>query len=82
MNAFSAQRDFIEFSSKCYKLDSNHAEFTHALSFTSNQLVIVGEIKDRNRGSPFINQLSVVAEGIASLGWITLVSTRSTRSRE
>lgn len=33
---------------------------------------IVVDIKDQNRGSPFSNQLSAVAESIGVVGWVTL----------
>ena len=32
------------------------------------------DMKEKNRGSKEMNQLTVVSEGIPALGWVTLVS--------
>lgn len=37
-------------------------------------ITVVSEIRDSNRGSPFLNQLSAVSDSIGVLAWVTVES--------
>lgn len=50
----------------------NSGDFQEAIKPISEAIQATQEIKDKNRGSPFFNHLSMVADGIMLLAWITV----------
>ncbi|SGY72854.1 BQ5605_C005g03220 [Microbotryum silenes-dioicae] len=72
--AFNAQRAFILMASACTKIQASDPSYMSLLKPTQQALMSTIEIKDKNRASPDANQLTVVAEGIPALGWVTLDS--------
>jgi adenylyl cyclase-associated protein len=46
--------------------------YQNLLKPINDSIVAVGNIKDSNRGSPFYNNLSAVADGIMALAWVTV----------
>ncbi|SCZ97686.1 BZ3500_MvSof-1268-A1-R1_Chr4-3g07371 [Microbotryum saponariae] len=72
--AFNAQRAFILMASACTKIQASDPSYMTLLKATQQALMSTIEIKDKNRASPDANQLTVVAEGIPALGWVTLDS--------
>ncbi|MBW0471533.1 hypothetical protein O181_011248 [Austropuccinia psidii MF-1] len=73
-NAFGAQRNFLLITSSCQKPNSSNIlmELLQPISEPLNKAV---EIKDANRGDKrLFNGLTVVAEGIAGLGWVVAES--------
>ncbi|SCV69098.1 BQ2448_2118 [Microbotryum intermedium] len=72
--AFNAQRAFILMASACTKIHASDPPYMTLLKPTQQALMSTIEIKDKNRASPDTNQLTVVAEGIPALGWVTLDS--------
>jgi adenylyl cyclase-associated protein len=48
--------------------------FQDLIKPTAEAIDRVGSIKDDNRSSPFLNQLSTVAEGAMVLAWVTVDS--------
>ena len=58
----------------CTKLSPTSPAFAAALGPTQKALLAAVELKDKNRGSKDFNGLTMVAEGIPALGWVTLVS--------
>lgn len=39
-----------------------------------DQIMAMNELKDANRGSPYINHLTAMSEGIGALPWVTVDS--------
>jgi adenylyl cyclase-associated protein len=75
--AFLAQLDFIQLASSCTQLSTSSPHYATLLAPTQAALMAVFDIKEKNRPSKEINQLSTVSEGIPALGWVTLVSLTS-----
>ncbi|GAA5878714.1 hypothetical protein JCM1840_000212 [Sporobolomyces johnsonii] len=73
-NGFIAQRDFIQLAAACTKLPTSDSKYQALIAPTQTALLAVIEMKEKNRASKEINQLTVVSEGIPALGWVTLDS--------
>lgn len=71
--AFSAQQDYIALAAACTKLSPTSPAFAAALGPTQKALMGAVDLKDKNRASKDYNALTMVAEGIPALGWVTLV---------
>lgn len=76
--AFRAQLDFIQLAAACTKLSTSSPQYAALLEPTQSALMAVVNVKEKNRPSKEINQLSAVSEGIPALGWVTLVGVCST----
>lgn len=48
------------------------ASYIELLKPLQDELQAVSGIRDRNRGSPYFNQLSTVSESISVLAWVTV----------
>lgn len=72
--AFDAQRDFIQLAASCTKISTASPDYATLLRPTQSALMAVVDVKEKNRPSKEINQLSTISEGIPALGWVTLVS--------
>lgn len=68
--AFSALRGIIQSASASKKPDQTGLQALIKPLQEAIQKVV--EIKDHNRSSPLFNHLSVVAEGVPSLGWVVV----------
>lgn len=74
--AFAAQQDFIALAAACTKPSPTSPAFASALGPTQQALMAAVDLKDKNRPSKDFNGLTMVAEGIPALGWVTLVRRR------
>jgi adenylyl cyclase-associated protein len=75
LRGFQEQRKFLLITTKAKKPDmsgSNMAAFQNLLKPINEALMAVTDIKDSNRPDPLYNNLSVVADGIMVLAWVTL----------
>ena len=74
MAAFKAQLEFLTIVSSCKKVSASDPQFANLLKPTSENIMKVTDIKDKNRAEKkLFNHLSEVAEGIPGLAWVTLV---------
>lgn len=71
LRAFVEQRKFILVTTKAKKPDMNGPAFMQLLKPFNEIISVVTEIREKNRGSPFFNQLSTVSESITVLAWVT-----------
>ncbi|GAA5878362.1 hypothetical protein JCM16303_002747 [Sporobolomyces ruberrimus] len=71
-NGFIAQKDFVQLASACAKLPTSSPQYSTIIGPTQSALMAVIDMKEKNRGSQELNQLTVVSEGIPALGWVTL----------
>ncbi|GAA5957589.1 hypothetical protein JCM3765_001446 [Sporobolomyces pararoseus] len=71
-NGFLAQKDFVQLASNCTKLATSSPQYSTIIGPTQSALMAVIDMKEKNRGSKELNQLTVVSEGIPALGWVTL----------
>ncbi|GAA6012492.1 hypothetical protein JCM11491_004349 [Sporobolomyces phaffii] len=71
-NGFIAQKDFVQLASACTKLATSSPKYSTIIGPTQSALMAVIDMKEKNRGSKDMNQLTVVSEGIPALGWVTL----------
>ncbi|GAA6063287.1 hypothetical protein JCM10212_004669 [Sporobolomyces blumeae] len=71
-NGFIAQKQFVELASACTKLDVASPQYPTLIGPTQQALMAVIDMKEKNRGSKELNQLTVVSEGIPALGWVQL----------
>ncbi|PTD12133.1 Adenylyl cyclase-associated protein [Fusarium culmorum] len=72
---FQEQRKFLLISTKAKKPDLSGAGmpvFQDLIKPINEALMAVTELKDSNRPSPLITQLSTVSEGIMVLAWVTV----------
>jgi len=75
LEGFQSQRSFLLISTRAKKPDMTGAEmsvFQDLLKPISESMARVSSIKDENRGSPYHNHLSTVAEGALVLAWVTV----------
>lgn len=68
---FSEQRKFLIITTKAKKPEPSSKLFMDLLSGMQVEMTKVTNIRENHRGSPFLNQLSTVGEGIPSLAWVT-----------
>lgn len=72
---FQEERKFLLITTKAKKPNLSTSDDMDAyqalLKPINESLMSVVEIKESNRGSPFTNQLSAVADGIMMLAWVT-----------
>lgn len=72
---FVEERKFLLLTSKAKKpnlsAESDMKAYQALLKPINERLMAVMDIKESNRGSPFTNQISSVAEGIMMLAWVT-----------
>ncbi|ORZ02368.1 adenylate cyclase associated N terminal-domain-containing protein [Syncephalastrum racemosum] len=73
--AFDAEKTIIALSGKAKKPEMGSASFMKLIEPIQKALSAIGDIKDKGRGDPQFNNLSVVAEGIPALGWFTVEPT-------
>jgi adenylyl cyclase-associated protein len=59
-------------TTKAKKPDMMSSSYMELLRPLQDELQAVSTIRDRNRGSPFFNQLSAVSESISVLAWVTV----------
>jgi adenylyl cyclase-associated protein len=69
---FADQRRFLLITTRAKKPDPTSQTFMDLLKDLQQDLGIVGDIKDSNRGSPMKDHLSMVAEGISTLQWLVM----------
>ncbi|XP_075589851.1 LOW QUALITY PROTEIN: adenylyl cyclase-associated protein 1 [Dermatophagoides farinae] len=74
MESFKEQRKFIEMASQMAK-PANDVQLMQLLKPISQLITQIQEIKERNRKHEHFNHLSAIAEGIAAIGWVTVVPT-------
>lgn len=74
LEAFYRQRKFILITTKAKKPDMNSPILMQLLKPLQESITVVSEIRDSNRGSPFLNQLSAVSDSIGVLAWVTVES--------
>ena len=72
--AIEAEKTIIHIASLAKKPDMTSSVFMKLIEPIQKALSGVVELKEKNRGDPLFNHLSVVAEGIPALGWFTCVS--------
>ena len=72
--AIEAEKTIIHISTLAKKPDMASPTFAKLLEPIQKALSGIVEIKDKSRGDPLFNHLSVVAEGVPALGWFTCVS--------
>lgn len=75
IQGFQEERKFLLLASKAKKPNLSASEDMEAyqalLKPINESLMAAMDFKESNRGSPLINQLSVVAEGVMVLAWVT-----------
>ncbi|KAI9263262.1 adenylate cyclase associated N terminal-domain-containing protein [Phascolomyces articulosus] len=69
--AIEAEKTIIHIASLAKKPDMTSSVFMKLIEPIQKALSGVVELKEKNRGDPFFNHLSVVAEGVPALGWFT-----------
>ncbi|KAI7853696.1 adenylate cyclase associated N terminal-domain-containing protein [Circinella umbellata] len=69
--AIEAEKTIIHIASLAKKPDMTSSVFMKLIEPIQKALSGVVELKEKNRGDPLFNHLSVVAEGIPALGWFT-----------
>ncbi|BGP30038.1 suppressor of rasval19 [Rhodotorula toruloides] len=70
--AFHAQKDFVQLASACTKLPTSSPQYPTIIGPTQTALLAAIDMREKNRASKESNQLTVVAEGLPALGWVTL----------
>jgi adenylyl cyclase-associated protein len=70
--AFDAQRKFLLITTKAKKPDVKSQDYAKLLEPLTTEIGAVAEVREKNRGSQFANQLSAVADSIGVLGWVTV----------
>uniref|UniRef100_A0A0K3CL96 Adenylyl cyclase-associated protein n=1 Tax=Rhodotorula toruloides TaxID=5286 RepID=A0A0K3CL96_RHOTO len=70
--AFHAQKDFVQLASACTKLPTSSPQYPTVIGPTQSALLAAIDMREKNRASKESNQLTVVAEGLPALGWVTL----------
>ncbi|XP_033108241.1 adenylyl cyclase-associated protein 1-like [Anneissia japonica] len=78
--SFQAQRDFLKVVAEC-KAPSQDV-LVKLIQPTSEAISEVIDFKDKNRASKKFNFLSAVAEGIGSLGWVTIMKNPENFARD
>ena len=77
VRGFQEQRKFLLITTKSKKPDMTGSEmsaYQDLLRPINDALLVVGDVRDKNRGSPVFNQLSAVAEGFLVSAWVTVDS--------
>ncbi|MCJ1431539.1 hypothetical protein MMC27_000892 [Xylographa pallens] len=72
LRAFAAERKFLIVTTKGKKPDIQSPVYMEILKELQSTIGIVNDIRVANRGSPYFNHLTMVSEGIAMLGWVTI----------
>lgn len=73
LEAVDAEKTIIQISCLAKKPDMSSSAFMKLVEPIQKALTGIVGIKDQHRGDPLFNHLSVVAEGVAALGWFTAV---------
>ncbi|KAJ1921997.1 suppressor of rasval19 [Mycoemilia scoparia] len=69
----SLQRSFLKVASQSKRpLPAQYGEF---LKYQEECIKAIGEVKDKNRRSPFFNHLSSIVDGIPAFGWVAVEKT-------
>lgn len=71
-NLFDAQRQFILLTTKAKKPEMGGSDFMEAIKDTQEGMMAMDDIKQQNRASPFFDQISMVADGAQTLGWVVV----------
>ncbi|CDH58949.1 adenylyl cyclase-associated protein [Lichtheimia corymbifera JMRC:FSU:9682] len=71
LEAVDAEKTIIQISCLAKKPDMSSSAFMKLVEPIQKALTGIVSIKDQHRGDPLFNHLSVVAEGVAALGWFT-----------
>ncbi|MCJ1403769.1 hypothetical protein MMC11_006992 [Xylographa trunciseda] len=72
LRAFAAERKFLIVTTKAKKPDIQSPDYMEILKELQSTIGIVNDIRVANRGSPYFNHLTMVSEGVAMLGWVTI----------
>ena len=72
LKAFTTQRKFLLITTKAKKPDMTSSAYVDLLKPLQEEMQAVSDIRDRNRGSPFFNNLSAVSESMSVLAWVTV----------
>ena len=72
LRAFAAERKFLIVTTKAKKPDIQSPIYMEILKELQSTIGTVNDIRVANRASLFFNHLTMVSEGIAMLGWITI----------
>lgn len=70
VKAFEFEKDILKVSLRAAKPDPQSAEFVGLFKPIQEQADFIIELREKNRGSNFINHLATIAEGIPAIGWI------------
>ncbi|KAF9934914.1 hypothetical protein FBU30_010181 [Linnemannia zychae] len=74
INLFNAQREMISVATMSQKPPLTSDVFRQLLQPTQEELTKVIEVREKNRSNLLATHLTVVAEGIPALGWVTIES--------
>jgi len=72
--AFDAQREFLYITTMAKNPGGMSEEFMTLAKDTEKKMTAVDDMRQQNRASSFMDHLSLVAEGSATLGWIGVSS--------
>ncbi|KAF2666610.1 hypothetical protein BT63DRAFT_312943 [Microthyrium microscopicum] len=73
--AFEAQRQFLLVTTKAKKPDQMSIDYMDLLKDTQMKMMAVDEVRQKNRDTGDLKEhLSMVADGVAALSWITMES--------
>ncbi|KAA6407087.1 MAG: adenylyl cyclase-associated [Lasallia pustulata] len=72
LRAFAAERKFLIITTRSKKPDIQSPIYMEILKELQSMMGSVRDLPEANRGSPLINHLTTVSEGIGILGWITI----------
>ncbi|CAN3374378.1 hypothetical protein DIURU_000743 [Diutina rugosa] len=70
LDAFVSEVGLLKLATRTAKPDPSDPALVQALSPVNERVTSIGDIKDKNRPSPFFNHLSTIAEGAPVLGWV------------
>ncbi|KAH8860215.1 Adenylyl cyclase-associated protein 1 [Schistosoma japonicum] len=69
---FLMEEEILKLASECSK--PSDSELTLIMTLLGKEIEEVVKLKDNNRSNRFFNHLSAVAESVAALGWLSVVS--------